>query len=98
MAELQSTSLLSDDAANSSPQTTEGMSIGQYLIRRLQDYGIHDVFGVNTRQDIDRPAIQANASEGRIDGAQRVGRGFSRVAVEATVSHEEGTTCGRAVA
>ena len=25
---------------------TAGLSIGQYLIRRLQDYGIRDVFGI----------------------------------------------------
>ncbi len=28
------------------PADTAGLSIGQYLIRRLQDYGIHDVFGI----------------------------------------------------
>jgi indolepyruvate decarboxylase len=28
------------------PASTVGLSIGDYLIRRLQDYGIHDVFGI----------------------------------------------------
>lgn len=26
--------------------SSSGMSIGQYLIKRLQDYGIHDIFGI----------------------------------------------------
>lgn len=29
-----------------SPESVAGMSIGQYLIRRLQDYNIRDVFGI----------------------------------------------------
>src|SRR5262245_11002848 len=28
------------------PNDNSQMSIGDYLIRRLQDYGIHDVFGI----------------------------------------------------
>ena len=28
------------------PSTVTGTSIGDYLIRRLQDYGIRDVFGI----------------------------------------------------
>ena len=33
--------------STSSPSTsTVGLSIGEYLIRRLQDYGIQDVFGI----------------------------------------------------
>ena len=31
---------------SSEPQATSGSSIGQYLIRRLQDYGLRDVFGI----------------------------------------------------
>src|SRR5271170_6960339 len=27
-------------------QSSSGLSIGEYLIRRLQDYGIRDVFGI----------------------------------------------------
>ena len=29
-----------------SNQRVSGVSIGQYLIKRLQDYGIHDTFGI----------------------------------------------------
>ncbi|PQO46212.1 alpha-keto acid decarboxylase family protein [Blastopirellula marina] len=29
-----------------SPQTVSGVSIGQYLIRRLQEYGLEDIFGI----------------------------------------------------
>ena len=32
--------------ANTYPVPERGLSIGQYLIRRLQDYGIRDVFGI----------------------------------------------------
>ena len=32
--------------ASNSSAASRGISIGQYLIRRLQDYGIHDVFGI----------------------------------------------------
>ncbi|MGC4005824.1 MAG: thiamine pyrophosphate-binding protein [Pirellulales bacterium] len=28
------------------PRDVQGLSIGQYLIRRLQDYGVDDVFGI----------------------------------------------------
>jgi indolepyruvate decarboxylase len=31
---------------NTAPMPERGLSIGQYLIRRLQDYGIRDVFGI----------------------------------------------------
>lgn len=31
---------------NQSPRTTKPLSIGQYLIRRLQDYGLKHVFGI----------------------------------------------------
>ncbi len=31
---------------NTAPVPERGLSIGQYLIRRLQDYGIRDVFGI----------------------------------------------------
>lgn len=31
---------------NTNPVPERGLSIGQYLIRRLQDYGIRDVFGI----------------------------------------------------
>src|SRR5688572_9527212 len=39
---------LADVAAqsNTAPPPERGLSIGQYLIRRLQDYGIRDVFGI----------------------------------------------------
>lgn len=45
MARLEA---LADVAAlsNSAPVPERGLSIGQYLIRRLQDYGIRDVFGI----------------------------------------------------
>ena len=32
--------------SNTAPIPDRGLSIGQYLIRRLQDYGIRDVFGI----------------------------------------------------
>ncbi len=32
--------------SNTAPIPERGLSIGQYLIRRLQDYGIRDVFGI----------------------------------------------------
>src|SRR5688572_10694133 len=31
---------------NNSPRTTRPLSVGQYLIRRLQDYGLRHVFGI----------------------------------------------------
>ena len=31
---------------NHSPRSTKPLSIGQYLIRRLQDYGLKHVFGI----------------------------------------------------
>ncbi len=37
---------LAPTAPPSSAASTVGLSIGDYLIRRLQDYGIHDVFGI----------------------------------------------------
>jgi indolepyruvate decarboxylase len=45
MARLEA---LADVAAlnNTAPIPERGLSIGQYLIRRLQDYGIRDVFGI----------------------------------------------------
>ena len=45
MARLET---LADVAAlnNAVPVPERGLSIGQYLIRRLQDYGIRDVFGI----------------------------------------------------
>ncbi|MCI0360796.1 MAG: thiamine pyrophosphate-dependent enzyme [Planctomycetaceae bacterium] len=45
MARLEA---LGDVAAlnNTTPVPERGLSIGQYLIRRLQDYGIRDVFGI----------------------------------------------------
>jgi indolepyruvate decarboxylase len=45
MARLES---LANEAAlrNTAPVPERGLSIGQYLIRRLQDYGIRDVFGI----------------------------------------------------
>ena len=33
-------------ATNHSPRGTKPLSIGQYLIRRLQDYGLKHVFGI----------------------------------------------------
>jgi indolepyruvate decarboxylase len=35
-----------DRRADSARRTTANLSIGDYLIQRLQDYGIHDVFGI----------------------------------------------------
>ncbi|MBI2477567.1 MAG: alpha-keto acid decarboxylase family protein, partial [Planctomycetia bacterium] len=37
---------MSNSSDSSLDQTTSGLSIGQYLIRRLQDYGLRDVFGI----------------------------------------------------
>lgn len=34
------------DSSRNTPAAGPGVSIGQYLIRRLQDYGIRDVFGI----------------------------------------------------
>ena len=40
------TSSLSHVGPSMTPTSVAGMSIGQYLIQRLQDYGISDVFGI----------------------------------------------------
>ena len=37
---------MSTSHASPQPQATSGLSIGQYLIRRLQDYGLRDLFGI----------------------------------------------------
>ncbi|MCB9940092.1 MAG: alpha-keto acid decarboxylase family protein [Planctomycetaceae bacterium] len=37
---------MSDLSASPQAQMTSGLSIGQYLIRRLQDYGLRDLFGI----------------------------------------------------
>ncbi len=37
---------MSDLSDSPQPQTPSGLSIGQYLIRRLQDYGLRDLFGI----------------------------------------------------
>lgn len=37
---------MSPQEAISDKSSTAGLSIGQYLLRRLQDYGINDVFGI----------------------------------------------------
>ena len=34
------------DAQSATPSTVSGASIGEYLIRRLQDYGVRHVFGI----------------------------------------------------
>ena len=41
---IQSSGTLAASPAR--PYSTQGLSIGEYLIRRLQDYGIRDVFGI----------------------------------------------------
>ncbi len=41
-----SPSAVSSSATHGAPAPATGMSIGGYLIRRLQDYGIADVFGI----------------------------------------------------
>jgi len=38
--------MMQTESANSPPAAVSGISIGQYLIKRLQDYGVRDVFGV----------------------------------------------------
>src|SRR5439155_2849710 len=40
------TVLASVPTTNPSPRSTRPLSIGQYLIRRLQDYGLKHVFGI----------------------------------------------------
>ena len=35
-----------DDVPASSATLTAAMSVGQYLIQRLRDYGINDLFGI----------------------------------------------------
>lgn len=37
---------MSNSPASLPSQTTAGLSIGQYLIRRLQEYGLRDMFGI----------------------------------------------------
>ena len=37
---------LAPASSSATAASVVGLSIGDYLIRRLQDYGIHDVFGI----------------------------------------------------
>jgi TPP-dependent 2-oxoacid decarboxylase len=46
MTRLESMPEVVPQAASVPPRPAKGVSIGQYLIRRLQDYGISDVFGI----------------------------------------------------
>ena len=46
MAQSESTTLQSARQATPAATAVTGLSIGEYLIRRLQDYGIGHVFGI----------------------------------------------------
>ena len=46
MAQTDSTLVRSERESSAAPTAATGLSIGEYLIRRLQDYGIGHVFGI----------------------------------------------------
>src|SRR5262245_62464760 len=46
MSRLETTSATAATVGNNGPRLSKSPSIGQYLIRRLQDYGLKHVFGI----------------------------------------------------